>query len=206
MTDLNISMPLSMTRANYDPEREAMRYKINANLIKNKYHYEKVIGKRKTNGALKLKELKPEHKQWIAAFVNGMKGVEIADQYDVPAMTVYRVLSDPLAKTLLGEFDEAFKREFKSMFPLVANAIRDGLESAGLDTRLKAVDRWTKVSSFIDGNEVESDEKSKTAIVAATRLRMVTMLKAAAEAIPSNESAVIELEAVVVESTSGKED
>ena len=201
MTDLNIQIPLSSTRANYDPSREASRYQINKQLIKHKYGYEKIIGKRKTDGALKLKELKPEHKQWVSAFINGMKGVEIAEQYDVAAITVYRVLADPLAKKLLGEFDEAFKNEFRSMFPLVANAIRDGLEAAGLDTRLKAVDRWTKVSGFIDGKDIEGDESSKTAVVAATRLRMVTMLKSAAEAIPKNESAIIEVEAVVVESS-----
>ena len=194
-------MPLSVSRAHYDPEREASRYQINKHLIKNKYHYHKIMGKRKDDGALKLKELKPEHKQWVSAFINGMKGVEIAEQYDVAAITVYRVLADPLAKKLLGEFDEAFKSEFRSMFPLVANAIRDGLEAAGLDTRLKAVDRWTKVSGFIDGNSDEKDETTKTAVVAATRLRMVTMLKAAAEALPPNESAIIEVEAVVVEST-----
>ena len=164
------------------------------------------MGKRKTDGALKLLELKPEHKQWVSAFINGMKGVEIAEQYDVPAITVYRVLNDPLAKKLLGEFDDAFKAEFRAMFPLVADAIRDGLECAGIEARLKAVDRWTKVSSYIDGNSEEKDETTKTAVVAATRLRMVTMLKDAADALPKDESAIIELEAIVVETTTGKEE
>lgn len=202
MTNLNINIPLSSTRAGYNPEREAARYAMNKELITDKYHYEKIIGKRKTTGALKLKELKPEHKQWISCFIQGMKGIEIAEQFDTPAVTIYRVLSDPLAKSLLGEFDEAFKNEFRAMFPLVANAVRDGLESTGIATRLKAVDHWTKVSGFIDGNKEEDGEAKKPAVVAAMRLRMVTMLQAAADALPINTPVEIELEAVVVESGS----
>ncbi|KKM17736.1 hypothetical protein LCGC14_1672750 [marine sediment metagenome] len=201
MTNLDISFPLSSTRAGYDPEREAARYAMNKELIADKYHYEKVIGKRRLDGALKLKELKPEHKQWISCFIQGMKGVEIAEQYNVAAITVYRVLSDPLAKALLGEFDEAFKNEFRSMFPLVANAIRDGLESAGIATRLKAVDRWTKVSGFIDGKTEEDKGEKKPEVMAAMRLRLVAMLQTTAGALPSNTPTQIEIEAVVVESS-----
>ena len=202
MTNLDINIPLSSTRAGYDPEREAARYAMNKELIADKYHYQKIVGKRRSDGALKLKELKPEHKQWVSCFIKGMKGVDIAEQYDVAAITVYRVLSDPLAKNLLGEFDEALKSEFLAMFPLVSDAIRDGLESAGIATRLKAVDRWTKVSSFIDGRGEEDSETKKPAVVAAMRLRMVTLLQAAADALPANAPVEIELEAVVVESGS----
>ena len=201
MTNLNINLPLSSTRAGYDPEREAARYAMNADLIKDKYHYEKVIGKRRGDGALKLKELKPEHKQWVSCFIQGMKGVEIAEQFNVAAITVYRVLSDPLSKSLLGEFDEALKDEFRAMFPLVSDAIRSGLESAGISTRLKAVDRWTKVSCFIDGKPTEDEGEKKPEVVAAMRVRMVTLLQTAAEALPSNSVTEIELEAVVVESS-----
>ncbi len=190
-----------MTRAGYDPEREKARYAMNAELIKDKYHYAKVMGKRRQDGALNLKELKPEHKQYVACFVNGMKGVEIAEQYNVAAITVYRVLSDPLAKSLLGEFDEAFKEEFRSMFPLVANAIRDGLESPGIATRLKSVDRWTKVCKFIDGVDEGQNTSDKTQVLAATRLHMVTMLKKATEALPAASATIIDVETVVVETT-----
>ena len=199
MTNLNINIPLSSTHAGYDPEREAARYQVNKELIATKYHYEKIVGKRRSDGALKLKELKPEHKQWVSCFIQGMKGVDIAKQYDVATITVYRVLSDPLAKSLLGEFDEALKSEFLAMFPLVSDAIRDGLESAGIATRLKAVDRWTKVSSFIDGRGEEDSETKKPDVVAAMRLRMVTLLQAAADTLPKNEPAIVEIEAIVIE-------
>ena len=200
MTSLNISLPLSATRASYDPEREASKYAINAELIKNRYHYEKIIGKRKSTGALKLKELKPEHKQYVSCFINGMKGVEIAEQFNVAAITVYRVLADPLAQEMLGEFDTSFKDEFRAMFPLVADAIRDSLENGGMEMKLKAVDRFVKVSAFLKDGSDSDEDSNKSEVVSAMRVRMVTMLKAAADALPKNTPAIVEVEAVVVES------
>jgi hypothetical protein len=177
MTKLNIKVPLSSVVHNYDPEEAKAKYAANAQLIADKYHYEKIMGKRRSDGALKLKELKPEHKQYVACYINGMKGVEIAEQFDVAAITVYRVLADPLALNLIGEFDEGFKREFKSMFPLVADAVRTGLDSGSTKTKLQAVDRWTKVCRFLDGDEEEKDQEEKTIAVRAARMRFVDLVK-----------------------------
>ncbi len=174
---------------------------MNAELIKSKYNYEKIMGKRKDNGALKLKELKPEHKQYVSCFINGMKGVEIAEQFNVAAITVYRVLNDPLAQTMLGEFDVAFKDEFRAMFPLVADAIRDSLEHGGMEMRLKAVDRFVKVSAFLKDGEDSDEDANTPEIMSAMRVRMVTMLKAAADALPKDIPTIVEVEAVVVESS-----
>ena len=177
MTELNIKVPLSSIRANYDPEAAKSRYEANKRLIADKYHYDKMLGKRRKDGALKLQELKPEHKQYVSCFIHGMKGVEIAEQFNVAAITVYRVLADPLATSLIGEFDESFKKEFKSMFPLVADAVRSGLGSGSEKTRLQAVDRWTKVCRFIDGDPEEKDQEEKTVAVRAARLRFVDLVK-----------------------------
>lgn len=108
-----------------------------------------------------------------------MKGVEIAEQFNVSAITVYRVLADPLATSLIGEFDESFKKDFKALFPLVAAAVRTGLESGGTRERLQAVDRWTKVCRFLDGDDVERGQEEKTASVVAARLRFVDLIKQA---------------------------
>ncbi len=178
MTELNIK-PLSIERAGYDPESAASKYAANKELIADKYHYEKFMGKRSDDGRLKLNDLKPEHKQYVACHINGMKGVEIAEQFNVSAITVYRVLADPLAASLIGEFDESFKKDFKALFPLVAAAVRTGLESGGVKTRLQAVDRWTKVCRFLDGDDVEKGQEEKTASVVAARLRFVDLIKQA---------------------------
>lgn len=179
MTELNIQVPLSSLTAGYDPDAAADKYAANAELIKDKYHYEKLMGKRQSNGALKLKELKPDHKQFIACYLNGMKGVEIAAQFNVAAITVYRVLADPLAASLIGEFDENFKNEFRQMFPLVADAVRTGLTTGGVTDRLKATDRWLKVCRFLDGGEEEKGPDEKTASIAAARMRFIDLVNTA---------------------------
>lgn len=182
MTELNIKVPLSSVVADYNPELAKAKYAANAELIKDRYHYEKMMGKRKHDGALKLKELKPEHKQYVSCFINGMKGVEIAEHFNVAAITVYRVLADPLATKLIGEFDDGFKNEFRAMFPLVADAVRDGLESGGIGTRLKAVDRWTKVCRFMDGDEEEGAKDGKTTAIVAARIHFVDLINRAVAA------------------------
>lgn len=179
MTELNIKVPLSSLTAHYDPENAKSKYEANAALIADKYHYEKIMGKRRKDGALKLKELKPEHKQYVSCYIHGMKGVEIAEQFNVAAITVYRVLADPLAIAVIGEFDDAFKSEFKALFPLVSDAVRSGLESGNEGVRLKAVDRWTKVSRYLEGDPEEKDQEEKTVAVLAARMRFVDLVKTA---------------------------
>lgn len=199
MTQLNIKVPLSSLTAGYAPEAAAAKYAANAELIKEEYHYEKMLGKRKSSGALKLNELKPEHKQYVSCFLNGMKGVEIALHFNVSAITVYRVLADPLAASLIDEFDESFKKEFKAMFPLVADAVRSGLDDSSIGTKLKAVDRWTKVCRFLDGGEEEKDQGEKTASVVAARMRFVDLVKTATSGMK-----LVEAEFVEVTTTEGE--
>ncbi len=87
------------------------------------------------------------------------------------------------------------------MFPLVADAIRDSLEHGGMEMKLKAVDRFVKVSAFLKDGADSDENANAPEIVSAMRVRMVTMLKAAADALPKDIPAMIEVEAVVVESS-----
>ena len=203
MTDLNITIPLSVTRANYNPEEAASKYEMNKLDIAGRYKYEKWMGIRRKDGADKLEKLKPEHKQYVACYINGMKGVEIAEQFNVAAITVYRVLADPLARSLIDEFDEDFKEEFRRMFPLVSNAVREGLECGSMTDRLKAVDRWSKICKQIDGVPEDEADGKKVEAVYAARLRFVQIVQDALAALPKPENGVgtvIEAEVVVVES------
>lgn len=203
MTDLNINIPLSVTRANYHPEEAAAKYQMNKLDIAGRYKYEKWMGIRQKNGADKLEKLKPEHKQYVVCFINGMKGVEIAEQFDVSAITVYRVLADPLARNLINEFDESFKDEFKAMFPLVSDAVREGLADGSVTNRLKAVDRWSKICKQIDGVPDDEADGKKVELVHAARVRFVQIVQDAVAALPKPEAGtetIIEAEVVTVES------
>ena len=193
MTKLNIKVPLSSIVAGYDPEAAADKYAAEAELIKDQYHYEKLMGKRRLDGALKLKELKPDHNLYISCHLHGMKGVEIAAYFNVAAITVYRVLADPLARSLIGEFDESFKNEFRAMFPLVADAVRTGLSIGSTTDKLKATDRWLKVCRFLDGGEEEGGQEEKTATVIAARMRFVDLVKTATKNMKLVEVEVVEV-------------
>ena len=197
MTELNIKVPLStVTGGGYDANAAKAKYAANSELIKQTYHYEKFMGKRKKDGALKLASLKPEHKQYISAAINGMKGVEIADHFSVPVITVYRVLSDPLARSLIAEFEESLAEEFRRMFPMVSDAIRDGLESGSPKVKLLAADRWLKIRKFIDGGENDEGTEKRSEAVSVARTKFVEMVKTVTET--SVKSTVIEMEAVEV--------
>ena len=200
MTELNIKVPLSSLTAGYDPDGAASRYAANKELIADKYHYEKMMGKRRNDGALKLNELKPEHKQYISCYINGMKGVEIAAQFNVAAITVYRVLADPLATSYIAEFDEQFKNEFRAMFPLVADAVRSGLENGGVKTRLQAVDRWAKVCRFLDGDADEKDQGEKSTAIVAARMRFIDLIDKATAGMENPKL----VEAEIIEVTAGE--
>lgn len=199
MTELNITQPLSATRSNYQPERAAVRYAANAERIKERYHYEKWLGKRRKDGADKLKELQPLHKHIVSAYISGMKGVEIAEAFNLAAITVYRVLADPLVAPMIEEFDDGFKAEFRALFPLVSNAVREGLESDSTNVKLKAVDRWTRVCRFLDGKD-DDDTFSRAEVTASARLRMVSLIKRATESMQQQNGEILEIEATVTES------
>lgn len=198
MTSLNIDLPASALTAGYDRDAAKDRYNRNKELIEDRYHYEKFIGKRKKNGALKLKDLTPVHRQIIACHVNGMKGVDIALQFKMAAITVYRILNDPQVQIYINEFEDAFKDEFRAMFPLVADAVREGLEHPNPAVKLKAVDRYVKVRRVLDGDGEDGSEDKKHSVVAA-RVKFVKLIKDAAKAIEGPD--VIEAEAVLVETT-----
>lgn len=178
MTHINVKMPplSTLTGLSYSPEAHRAKYLQNADLIKQKYQYEKFIGKRGHDGMRKLSVLKPAHKQYITAFLNGMKIVEIANYFNVCFLTVYRVLKDPLARALIEEFDEGFKEEFRRLFPLVTDSIRDGLNDENIGLRLKAADRFVKLSRLVDG-EVEAGTDDKVKAVFAARTKFVQMVK-----------------------------
>ncbi len=180
MTHINITAPLPLSSTipggTYNPASARAKYLANTELVAQNYQYEKFIGKRRHNGNRNVAKLTPEHKQYITAFLKGMKIVEIADYFTVSFLTVHRILADPLARELINEFDEGFKEEFRRLFPLVTDSIRDGLLDDNLGIRLKAVDRFSKMSLLVDG-EAEGDSDDKIKAVFAARTKFVQMIK-----------------------------
>ena len=176
----NGGLPLSAIVAGYDPVKAAAEYQINKLKLRDQYHYEKIIGLRRSNGTRNLQELRPVHKRIIAAFVSGMSGVEIAAQFKCSALTVYRVLADPLASSLTSEIGEHYREEFKQLFPLVYAAVKDGLQSGSTKTRLAAVDRFARINRMIEGDSDEDGVESHVKRVIDARITIVHLIKDAA--------------------------
>ncbi len=137
---------LSTTRAGYDPDVQREIYLAEREERRETYHYEKVIGRRLSNGTLKLKRLKPLHSTIVSEFLQGRSGVEIAEMLDISAITVYKTLKDPLVQHLVGDFLEGVDKELAALSPLAVDAIRAGLTDEKVSTRLSAVDRFGKLS------------------------------------------------------------
>jgi len=185
--DLDIDLPdpsksnggvsLSELVAGYDPLYAAAVYQVNRLKLKDQYHYEKVIGLRRSNGMRNLQKLRPVHERIIAAFVSGMSGVVIAAQFKCSALTVYRVLADPLASSLTSEIGEHYREEFKQLFPLVYAAVKDGLQSGSAKTRLAAVDRFARINRMIEGDSDEDGVESHVKRVIDARITIVHLIK-----------------------------
>lgn len=190
-----LKLPDEITKHNgyYDPEKAKARYEENKALIRSRYAYEKIIGKRRPNGMPNLKKLTPAHKQMISCFVMGMSVNEIAEQFDVAAITVSRVVSDPLAQEYIEEFDDQHKAEFNAMLPLVNEAVRDALRSPGITNRLKGVDRWAKIHRVMNGDDAGESGKNKAQEIHAARFRFLDKVKELAQ-----QEGVIEAEAFIV--------
>lgn len=120
------------------------------------YDMEKKLGVRRANGASKLKDLKPIHKQIIAMHLHGYSVIDIAGEVGQSENNIYHVLSDPLARALIETFSKRMDVELAAMEPLTIAAMRDALETSDIKDRLKAVDIFNKMT----GRYVKEDGPS----------------------------------------------
>ncbi len=95
----------------YDPVKEHAENELARLLHKQQYdpavyQFEKIIGKRTKTGELKLKRLKPLHRQMIAMHIGCFSNRDIAFQLNIDEITVSRVLRDPLSQELIKVYAE----------------------------------------------------------------------------------------------------
>lgn len=129
------------------------------------YEAERDIGLRRNSGANKLKRLKPRHKQVIALHLAGWESQRIAEKLDLTVAWVSTVLSDPLAREVISNFDELHEEEFKRLRVLANDAIRRALHPDKPDsTRLKAARMFHQRESELglkDKGETAEDVMAK---------------------------------------------
>ena len=155
----------------------------------------RIIGTpRKSRGG--LKRLSQRHKLIIGLHLAGKSNEHVADVVGCSRFMVGSVIRDPLAQEVITYYYEGIESELKALFPKVVNTVRDALDNASIETRLKGVDRFAKLTG-LDGKDGE-----KTPITLQVRIdartKFVNEIRASAEKVP-----VVEVEATLVE---GSED
>lgn len=129
------------------------------------YTAEKRFGIRRESGALKLKRLTFRHRKIIALHIQGFSNEQVAFYMNVTHLTVSRILNDPLAQEYIGRAAKDRENELKALMGQAVGVVREGLTKEGLpiETRLKAVDRYTKLRQALT---VDSGTTSAEDIIA----------------------------------------
>lgn len=106
-----------------------------------------------------LSTLNSRHELAILLHLEGIPPKTIAEMTGYNHQYVNRVLKDPLAKALVRERFTEMDEEFKALYQPAIQAIRDGLNATGIETRLKAAEKYLKAH----GKYGTVDESTETA-------------------------------------------
>jgi len=116
------------------------------------YLEEKKNGARLPNGAKLLKRLTAQHKQMILSHLSGVSNNDIAELYKRTAVSVSRILNDPLALAEISNLLEDVEKEFQALYPKSVERLREAMDAETLaktpahTTRLKAIDIYYRAN------------------------------------------------------------
>lgn len=110
------------------------------------YQFDRVIGRRRSNGQIKLKRLSAQHKNVIALHVRCLSNRDIAFITGLTDHHVGMILRDPLSQEIIGSYLGGIDQELSSLAPLAVDAVRAGLEAGDVKIRLHAADRFFKAT------------------------------------------------------------
>ena len=135
------------------PELSSVKY------TPEQYAYEKIIGKRHSNGSLKLKRLTGIHRRMIAMHLRGMANKDIALVTGYSEMRISHVLRDDLSLAYINAHMQGTEMELAALAPMAVDALRNGLCSNDEKTALLAADKFFKAS----GKYNQATEAKETA-------------------------------------------
>ena len=132
-----------------------------------------------------LKTLHTTHKFILALYMTGKYSqVEVAKQADVHYTTVWKVIHSKLGKEVIKDWKEMLQVELDGLMPLAVGAVREGLMAGDKMIKLRAVDRFIKMTRGEEG-----DTNVTVNVINDARGRFITDLKDLAE-----QEGLIELE------------
>ncbi len=162
---------------NYDPARAQERYDDNKSATSARHSAGRLLGKpHKTLNKPSLKKLSPRHYEMIARHLRGESHKEIAGFINCTYTTVYVTLKDPLSRQIIEEFYEAHKVDLMGLFPIAIDAVRTGLNSKEVKTRLLAVDRFIKLKESIEDRSEDTTQVNIT-VVNTAREKLVSAIR-----------------------------
>ncbi len=131
------------------------------------YDAQRDIGTRRENGALKLKRLRPFHKQVLALHLAAWPNEEIAKKLNRSPSWISSVINDPLSQEVLNNFEDLQEEEFKRLRLLANSALRDALLPHKNDsTRLRAARIFYQKSGEDKGEKGETAEDVMAKVLA----------------------------------------
>jgi len=150
----------------YDPineheENQLMREVMGRKYDPNQYQYEKIIGKRTKTGELKLKRLKPLHRQMLHMHLGCYSNRDIAFHLNVDEITVSRVLRDPLSQEIISVYANGIDAELEALLPLGVDVLRKSLLSDSAKIALQGADKLFRALGKF--NHTGDEEKRETA-------------------------------------------
>ena len=154
----------------YDPVKEHEENQLLRELHRTQYdpqvyQYEKIIGRRTKTGELKLRRLKPLHRQMIAMHIGCFSNRDIAFQMNIDEITVSRVLRDPLSQELIKTYAEGIDAELEALLPLGVDVLRKALLSDSAKIGLQGADKlFRALGKFDHSHEVEKRETAEDVI------------------------------------------
>lgn len=157
----------------YDPVKEHVENQLLRELHRKQYdpavyQFEKVIGKRTKTGELKLKRLKPLHRQMIAMHIGCFSNRDIAFQMNIDEITVSRVLRDPLSQEVIKVYAEGIDAELEALLPLGVDVVRKALLSDNAKIALQGTDKlFRALGKFDHSHKIEKRETAEDVIARA---------------------------------------
>ncbi len=150
----------------YDPVKEHQENQLLRELHRKQYdpqvyQFEKIIGRRTKTGELKLRRLKPLHRQMIAMHIGCFSNRDIAFQMNIDEITVSRVLRDPLSQEIINIYAEGIDAELEALLPLGVDVLRKSLLSDSAKIALQGADKLFRALGKF--NHTGDEEKRETA-------------------------------------------
>jgi len=94
--------------------------------------------------------LRDRDKQMLLLYLQGTPPTQIVDELKTSMGRFRRVMKSDLGKLVIDDYFQFCDQEFSTLYQLSVDAIRQGLESEDIDTKLKAADKFLKAHGKYD--------------------------------------------------------